>query len=69
MIVKNLYRYAREDGGTTISTEAPADAEYTVTYRLIADDGMELVKGDIRISCIDTDDKDRWTEETAEEGR
>lgn len=69
MIVKDLYRYAREDGGTTVSTGAPEGTEYTVTYRLIADEGMELVKGDIRTSCIDTDDKDGWTEEAAEEGR
>ncbi len=69
MITKILYRYARTDGGVTVSTEAPADAECTLTYRLIADEGMELVKGDIRTSCIDTDDKDGWAEEPAEEGR
>lgn len=67
MIMKTLYRYTREDGGTTVSTEAPADAECTVTYRLIADEGMELVKGDIRTSCVDTDDAEGWTEVHATE--
>lgn len=63
MIIKELYRYRRENGGVTVSTQKPDGVECEITYRLIADNGMELVKGDVRTSCIDTDDKDGWTEE------
>lgn len=34
--------------------------------RLIADEGKELVKGDVRTCCIDTDSADGWTEEDAQ---
>ena len=61
MEVKTLYKYNRENGGVTVSPEKP-DGEYTEMYRLIADEGMELVKGDIRTMCIDTDTTDGWEE-------
>lgn len=61
MEVKTLYKYNRENGGVTVSPEKP-DCEYTEMYRLIADEGMELVKGDIRTMCIDTDTTDGWEE-------
>lgn len=61
MEVKTLYKYNRENGGVTVSPEKP-DCEYTEMYRLIADEGMELVKGDIRTMCVDTDTTDGWEE-------
>lgn len=59
---KTLYKYTRPDGGTTVSPVKP-DCEYTVMYRLIADEGKILVKGDLRTSCTDTDTTEGWTEE------
>ena len=57
----------RDVDGGTVSTTKPEDTEYEITYRLIADEGMELVKGDIRTICVDTDDITGWTEEPAPE--
>ena len=62
MEIKTLYRYEREDGGIDISPKQPV-GEYTTLYRLIADEGTELVKGDIRTCCVDTDTTEGWTEE------
>lgn len=62
MIIKTLYRVERADGGVDVSPNKPTDGEYTETYRLIADEGMELVKGDVRTICIDTDTVDGWEE-------
>lgn len=61
MKVKTLYKYTREDGGVTVSPEKP-NCEYTELYRLIADEGMELVKDDIHTYCIDTDNIEGWEE-------
>ena len=61
MQIIKLYRYNRPDGGVTTSPVKP-DCDYTEKFRLIADEGMELVKGDIRTTCIDTDDADGWVE-------
>lgn len=62
MEVKTLYRTIRADGGVDVSPNKPTEGEYTETYRLIADEGMELVKGDVRTMCIDTDTVDGWEE-------
>ena len=62
MQVKTLYRYERKPNCVTISTEKPLDAEYTETYRLIADERKILVKDDIMIDCVDTDDVTGWSE-------
>lgn len=59
MQIITLYRYNRPDGGVTTSPVKP-DCDYTEKFRLVADEGMELVKGDIRTTCIDTDDADGW---------
>lgn len=64
MEVKILYKYNRENGGVTVSPQKP-NCEYTEMYRLIADDGMELVKGDIRTVCVDADTTDGWVETEA----
>lgn len=66
MEIRTLYRYTREDGGIDVSPEQPV-GEYTTLYRLIADEGMELVKDDIRTCCIDTDTTKGWVEEPIED--
>ena len=62
MQVKTLYRYERKPNCVTISTEKPLDAEYTETYRLIADEGKILFKGDVESVCVDTDIIEGWEE-------
>lgn len=63
MTKKTLYRVG--------STVTPIEQETydSILYRLIADDGKELVKGDVRTPCIDVEakDADDWTEEEAED--
>ena len=61
MQIVNLYKYIRDDGGTTISPVKP-NTEYTEMFRLIADEGKELVNGDIRTSCIDVESTEGWSE-------
>lgn len=61
-----LYRYTRPEGGVTVSPMKP-DAEYSVLYRLIADEGMELTDGVIRTTCTDTENPDAWNEVVAED--
>lgn len=65
MQIVKLYRIKRDDGGITVTPNKPLEYESEL-FRIIADEGMELLKGDIRTSCIDTDNKDDWIEETAE---
>lgn len=57
-----LYKYERETGRTTVSPVMPIDKEYTTMLRLVADDGMILVNGDIRTCCVDVDSDDGWEE-------
>ena len=61
MEIKTLYRYEREPGKFTVSTEIP-DAEYTELYRLIADEGKILTNGETETCCVDVDSTDGWTE-------
>ena len=62
MEIKTLYRYEREPGKVTVSTEKP-DVEYVETYRVIADEGMAVTLDNENFySVIDTDVKDGWTE-------
>ena len=68
MLIKNLYLY--KNGSASIQTMVkPKSGEYTAMYRLIADEGKELVKDTIRTTCIDiaVSDKNNWKEETAVE--
>lgn len=65
MTVKPLYKFT--EGTRTTYTLIEPDCEYTLMYRLIADAGMELVNGNQRVSVIDTDTLDGWTEEPAQE--
>lgn len=66
MQIKTLYVIYNNDGTTTVTPNEISEYDHT-TYRLIADDGMELVKGEIRTPVIDTDDIDGWAEELAQE--
>lgn len=56
-----LYRVIKGNGVTSVS---PVKLEKydSVLYRLVADDGKELMNGNIRVSVIDTDAPDTWTE-------
>ena len=66
MQIKPLYKYARADGGTTVSPNKP-DCEYTIKYRLVADEGKVLTDGEITTSCTDTEDVSKWSEVDAPE--
>ena len=61
MKIVNLYKYIRDDGGATVSLVKP-NAEYVEMFRLIADEGKELVNEDIRTSCIDVESTEGWSE-------
>lgn len=65
MTVINLYNYAREDGGITISPIKPKNTECVLEYRLIADEGMILIKENIETFCIDVTTPEGWTEKPA----
>ena len=56
-----LYRYKRENGGVSVSTEKPEGA-YTETKRLVADEGMILTDGNTYTPCIDIEDESGWEE-------
>ena len=61
MKIVSLYKYTRADGGTTVSPVKP-NTEYTEMFRLIADEGKELMNGDIRIPCVDVESTEGWSE-------
>lgn len=62
MTVKELYRYERETGKITVSTEKP-EGDYTLRYRLIADEGKVLTKdGENFTPCIDVETTEGWYE-------
>lgn len=56
-----IYRYTRPDGGVSVSPNKP-DCEYTEMFRIIADEGCALCKGELEAECIDTDNVDGWEE-------
>lgn len=62
MQTMTLYKYNRPDGGVTVSPTAPESGEYTVKYRLIADEGKALTNGVTVTTCTDVDGTDGWTE-------
>jgi hypothetical protein len=57
-----LYKYEREDGGTTVSPIKPENTEYTEMYRLVADEGKILTNGERQTSCADVESVDGWEE-------
>lgn len=62
MQVINLYRYSRPNGGVTNSIEKPEGIDYSIKYRLIAEDGKLLTNGSDSTECIDVDSTDGWFE-------
>ena len=67
MQIITLYRYTRPNGGITVSPVKPENEECTEMYRLVADDGKALAKGDIITSCTDVYTTEGWTEIDAPE--
>ena len=57
-----LYRSIRPDGGVTVSPNQPENADYTIKYRLIAEEGMTLTDGTTVTACVDAESPDGWTE-------
>ena len=62
-----LYRYIRPDGGVTTSPIKPDTADYSLKYRLIADEGKLLTDGTTVAGCVDVDSPEGWTETDAPE--
>lgn len=60
-----IYRYVGSNGVIDSPIKLPMD--YTLRYRLIADEGKELVNGDTAATVIDVDvdDVDKWIEQEA----
>lgn len=67
MTKMEIYRYVGSNGVIDSPIKLPMD--YTLRYRLIADDGKELVNGDTVATVIDVDadDVDKWLEQDAPE--
>lgn len=61
MRIVNLYRYERDPGKITTSPIEP-EMEYTIVYRLIADEGKAITDGDIVTECIDVNSAEGWTD-------
>lgn len=62
MQIKNLYRYARDGGGVTTSPEMP-EKDYTLMYRIIADENKAVTKNGADLyPAIDTDSAEGWYE-------
>lgn len=65
---RELYVVARADYGVDVTPIRPETGEYEgVRWRLIADEGKQLRRGDDACGCVDTDAPDEWTEEDAPE--
>ena len=63
MRIVNLYRYDREPGEITTSPVKPNDGiDYTIIYRLIADEGMAITDGTSIVKCVDTNSSEGWTD-------
>lgn len=62
MTIKELYRYERSEGKFTVSPFAPENKEYTIIYRLIADEGKVLKNGTRKYECIDVESPEGFSE-------
>lgn len=63
MQIVDLYRYEREPGKITTSPVKPDDGvDYSIIYRLIADEGMAITDGSLIVECIDTNSSEGWTD-------
>lgn len=65
MTKMEIYRYVGSNGVIDSPIKLPMD--YTLRYRLIADEGKEIVNGDTTATVIDVDasDVDNWSEQDA----
>ena len=61
MQIINLYKYIREDGGTTVSPDKP-NGEHSEMFRLVADEGKVLTNGEIETYCTDVESVEGWSE-------
>lgn len=62
MQIINLYKYTRSDGGITVSPIQP-ECEYTLMYRLVAEEGKLLTQDGIDTTyCTDVESADGWYE-------
>lgn len=67
MEIINLYKYNREGGGVTVSPVKP-DVEYTLMYRLVADEDKELTQNGIDLfDCVDVESAAGWYEVNKEQ--
>ena len=63
MNIVDLYRYEREPGKITTSPVKPDDCvDYSIIYRLIADEGMAITDGSSIVECVDTNSSEGWTD-------
>ena len=63
MQIVNLYRYEREPEKITTSPIKPDDGiDYTIIYRLIADEGMAITDDSLIVESVDTDSSEGWTD-------
>ena len=63
MQIVDLYRYEREPGKITTSPVKPDDnIDYSIIYRLIADEGMAITDGSSIVVCVDTNSSEGWTD-------
>ena len=67
MTIKNLYRYEEQDGSITVTPNKRDPADIPAFYRLIADEGYDLIHGDdedTRCYCVDVNvgEESEWNE-------
>ena len=63
MQVVSRDRYEREPGKITTSPVKPDDnIDYSIIYRLIADEGMAITNGSSIVECVDTNSSEGWTD-------
>lgn len=58
MRVITLYK-TKINGRTTVSPVKP-EGDYTTSYRVIAEEGLEITNGTVVCECIDTDAPSDW---------
>lgn len=64
MEIKELYKYEREPGKFTVSTDKP-DCVYEIMYRIIADEGKLVTQNGVDGYCatdVSEDNKEGWFE-------
>lgn len=57
-----LYKYERPNGGLTVTPVKPDTTDYTVGYRLIADEGKAITDGTRTAICVDVESTDGWSD-------